>query len=163
MKDCLECRKRLILHTFVGQVDLRQNVLIEVHDARTGRLLESELAKNSIILAGRNLVRDVLRGSDPAPTHSAVGTNSTAVADSQTALLAEVHRNVITQRIADTSKLTWKFFLPSTAANGNTLREAGIFNAATAGAMLSRVTFAEIIKTTSISVTFTWVHTITSS
>jgi len=161
VNGCRNCQR--LRRAFVGQLGLYENVFIEVRDAVTGHVLRRLRARNSIILAGRNLVRDVLRGAVTEPTHAAVGTNATAVADGDTALVTEIHRNVLTQRLAGSSKVTWKFFLPSTVANGNTLKEAGIFNAVTAGIMLSRVTFADIIKTTSISITFTWVHTITSS
>lgn len=49
------------------------------------------------------------------------------------------------------------YYLGSGSANGNTLGEAGLFNAASGGTMFARVKLSPtIVKTSSIAVTFTW-------
>jgi len=53
--------------------------------------------------------------------------------------------------------------LPSTAANGVTLQEAGLHTASTGGVMFARVTYAGIAKSASISVTYDWTTTIGAS
>lgn len=132
---------------------------VEVRDAETGTLLQLEPGHNKIPQAGRNLLRDLLRAADTALTHVAVGTGTAAPLDNATALQSEVYRAVITQRIVDSSKLTTKLFIPSSAANGNTLSEAMIVNAASGGTVFSVVGFGGIAKTSLITVTLTWVHT----
>jgi hypothetical protein len=149
MRAVVSCRRP-------ERIGVRGDISVAVHDVASGRLLETRQVKNLVVTAGRNLLRDLLRGINTAPTHVAVGTGTAAVQASDAALAIEVHRNTITQRVSDTGQLTIKFFLPSGAANGQTLAEAGIFNAAAGGDMLSRVTYAGIAKTASITVTYTW-------
>jgi hypothetical protein len=130
---------------------------VEVHDAETGELLRSETVRNLVVTAGKNLIRDLIGGATSAyPTHFAVGTSSTAPAAGDTALGVEVFRDQITQRVYSAVQVTVKFYLATGYANGNTLREAGIFNAAAAGTMLSRAVYSAIAKTSSITVTYTW-------
>jgi len=135
---------------------------IEVHDAETGGLLRKETVRNLVVAAGKNLIRDLLGGATAAyPTHFAVGTSSTAPAAGDTTLGVEVFRDQITQRVYSAAQLTVKFYLPTGYANGYTLAEAGIFNAASGGTMLSRTVYLPaIVKTSSITVTYTWNITI---
>lgn len=134
------------------------NVTIEIHDAITGRLLRREKQHNLVVLAGRNLVRDAINGAGGSYTltHFAVGTGTAAPASTDTALGAEVWRDVVTKRTPDAGKLTIHYYLSSTAANGNALTEAGLFNAASGGTMFARVKYSAINKTASISVTYAW-------
>lgn len=137
----------------------RLNVTICVLDAQTGRLLHRERGHNLVTVAGRNQIRDLLyaAGAGTPITHFAIGTGSTAVAAADTALVAEVQREEVSQFTAASQLLTIAYFLPSTDLNGQTLREAGLFNASAAGTMHARYVFATAIsKTSSIAVTFTW-------
>lgn len=141
------------------------NVVAEVRDAETDELLDSQAVHNLVVNAGLNLIRDLLDGDAPAGiTHFAVGTGATAVAASQTALVTETFRAAVTQRISDAQQLTVKYFLPSGSANGGTLAEVGLFNAASTGTMFARAVLATTIaKTSSITVTFTWTITLAAS
>lgn len=134
------------------------NVVAEVRDAETGELLAEQAVHNLVVNAGLNLIRDLLDGDAPAGlTHFAVGTGATAVAASQTALVTETFRAAVTQRTSDAQQLIVKYFLPSGSANGGTLAEVGLFNAASTGTMFARAVLATTIaKTSSITVTFTW-------
>lgn len=143
----------------LSTVGLAANVLIEVHDAVTGELLHEQTHHNLVVDAGLNLLRDWLDGDAPTPpSHLAVGTGSTAPAAAQTALVAEVHRLAITQKIGTVSKTqTFKTYLPSTAANGSTLAEAALLNAGSGGTMFARTLITPtIVKTSAIQVTITW-------
>ncbi len=133
---------------------------ILVQDARTGEVLRDEWADNKIVTTGLDLVRDLLINTSAAPTHIAVGTDSMAPAAGNTALVTEVFRNLITRRTASPQKATFQLFLDTGDANGNTLKEAGIFNRSSGGTMLSRVTYADIVKTSGITATLTWDITI---
>ena len=115
-------------------------------------------AHNLAVTAGRNLIRDFLNGDAVTGlTHFALGTDGTAVTAADTALGAEVFRDVFTQTTKDAAKLTVKYYLDSSSANGNTLREAALLNAASGGTMYARVALPDaIVKTTSLAYTFTW-------
>lgn len=146
------------------------NVLIQVHDAFTGKLLSEQNPHNKVPLVGRNLICAVLAGdtalqSQP-PSHVAIGTGSSSPADTDIQLGNEVYRSVITQRSLSASSITYKFFVPATAANGYTLSEACIVNSSglvPVMPILSRVTYTPFLKTPSITVTYTWSHTISQS
>ncbi|MDA8212154.1 MAG: hypothetical protein M0021_09795 [Clostridia bacterium] len=139
-------------------VELPVNVTIEIHDAETGKLLRQEKRHNLITLVYRNLIRDIMNGTPATGTisHFAVGTSNTAPTANDTALGAEAFRDVVTKRTPDSGKLTIQYYLGSTSANGNTLQEAGLWNAGSGGTLAARVIFQPIIKTTSITATFTW-------
>jgi hypothetical protein len=142
-----------------GRVVVTENVLTEVRDALTDRLLRSIASSNLVVDAGLNQLRDLLDATIGSITHFAVGTSATAPANGQTALVAEVYRNTVTQRVKASASVTQRCFVASSAANGNTLREAALLNAPSAGTMFSRVTHDDIVKTISITVTHAWTHT----
>ena len=142
---------------------IRGELHIAIHDAKTGELIREETIGNKIVTAGLNLVRDLLGGNNAAPTHIAVGTDNTAPVAGDTVLGTEVFRNVITRRILSAVAVKFQLFIQASEANGNTLEEAGIFNASTLGDMLSRVTYTPIIKTGAITVTLTWTITISEA
>lgn len=139
-------------------IALWSNVLVVVQNAATGAELARQEHHNLVVNAGLNLIRDLLDGDAVAGlTHFAVGTGTTAVSASQTALITEVSRAAVTSRTSNAQQLVVSYYLPSGTANGNTLAEAGIFNAASTGTMFARVKLSPtIIKTASIAVTFTW-------
>lgn len=139
-------------------------LVVEVRSARTGRVLRRLRESNLVVNAGLTLVRDLLDSTITAPTpptHLAFGTNASAAAGTQTALVTEVFRDALTSRVRTGLTITFKHFLSSSQANGNTLREWGLFNAAAAGTMFSRAVFGSpIVKTVSITVTSQWTVTV---
>lgn len=134
------------------------NVITEVWDADSGALLARQQAHNLVVNAGLNLIRDLLDGDSVAGiTHFAVGTGTAAALAGDTALGGEVFRDAVTARTSNAQQLVVSYYLASGSANGNTLTEAGLFNAASTGTMFARVKLASaIVKTASIAVTFTW-------
>lgn len=133
-------------------------LVIEVRSARTGRLVKRLEQKNLVVNTGLNLIRDLLGNQGVQPlSHCAVGTSNTAANTGQTTLVAEVYRSAITQFTTSALTLTVKHYLSSTQANGNTLREIGLFNDGTAGSMYARSVFGTpITKTGLLTVTTTW-------
>jgi hypothetical protein len=112
-----------------------------------GRVVHHQQRHNRIVTSGRELVAQlftgVSSGTPPAPiSHMAVGTSK---ADPVTG--GAVRRvRVRLQTVFDFDD-----------ANGTEpLREAGIFNAATAGRMYNRVTFADVTKTNAFKLTLIW-------
>lgn len=142
----------------LSTVKLRDNVRVMVSDATTGETLHEETQHNLVVNDGLNLIRDLLDGDAVSGiTHLAVGTGTTAVSAAQTALVTQVFRDALTSKTSNAQQLVVSYYLASGSANGNTLAEAGLFNAAAAGTMFARVKLAStIVKTASIAVTFTW-------
>lgn len=144
------------------QVGCVSNVTVDVLDAATGRRLRRERGHNLTPTGGRNLLIDCLAydGIGIAPlglTHIALGTGSTAPTNNDTALAAELLRDVVTGRTKNSLKLTLKYYLPANQGNGNTIREAGLFNAATLGTLYARYVLSNpVVKTSSIAVVFAW-------
>jgi len=137
---------------------LRVNLTVDVHDAVTGQLRSRQQMHNLVVTAGRNLVRDLLKGDSSAIlTHLALGTGTTAVAAADTTLDTEVFRDALTSLTAGASTLTCTYYLATGSANGNTLAEAGLLTAASGGTLYARALLASTIaKTAAISVTFAW-------
>lgn len=133
------------------------NVRIDVLDASSGRTLYTEERHNLVVKAGRNLIRDFLNGLAPAAlSHFAIGTGTTAPTQNDTTLQTEIFRDAVTKRVPTDGKLQVKYFLASTAGNGNSLSEAGLLNAASGGTLFARVTYTPIAKTSSIAIVYTW-------
>jgi hypothetical protein len=137
------------------------NVDITVFDAATMRVLDRQSAHNLVVTNGLNLLRDAIDTGTITPlSRFAVGTSATAVNAAQTALITEVWRDAFTTKTTSAATVSIRYFLTSLTANGNTLREAGLFNAAAAGDMYARVVFNnEIVKTSAIAVLFAWTLT----
>lgn len=118
-----------------------------------------------MVTVGRSLVCDRVRGESSVAAIGwfAIGTGSTAVAATDTTLVTEVWRAAVTKMLTANGVLTVVYFLPATAANGNTLAEAGIFNAASGGTLLTRATHSAEAKTSTKTITYTWTITLTAS
>lgn len=140
------------------------NLTIGVQDATTGEALEVHELHNLVTNAGLDLLRDLLNeATDQGLTHLGVGSGSTAAAPADTALQAELLRDTFTKRTnTGTGAVTLTYFLGSTAANGSTLREAGLFTAVAAGTLFARAVHEPIAKTSAITVTYTWQVTFTA-
>lgn len=137
---------------------------IQEHDAE-GRLVSEEVVENLVTASGRGLLWDIILGVQPTLAAVAAGTSSTAVTDGQTALVAEVVRFQLTSMTRAGSVLTVRLFMGTAQGNGNTYREAGIFNtvAANSGVMLNRITHADKVKDTSKTLTYLITITLSSS
>lgn len=146
----------------------RVNVTIRVRRGDDGPVIREIRRHNLVVNAGLNKLRDLTgypgslsiayAPSNATPGYMAIGTGSTAAAAGQTALVTEVFRAAITRRVPDTAKLTFYYDLPTGSANGNTLREAGLFTEPTGstGEQWARVTHSAIDKSDSISVQYQW-------
>ena len=147
-------------------IRLDSNVQIDVHSAHDGRFLFGDRVHNLVVTSGRNLIRDLLSGaSTDELTHFGVGTSSTAVAAGDTDLGAIIGagRDVLTDINSASGQLTVKYYLNSSTGNGSTLREAGIFNASSGGALFARAVHSAIVKTSSVTVTYSWLITISAT
>lgn len=142
------------------------NLNIQIHDAETDSVIKTMREHNIITTAGKNLIRDLIGDvSTYGVTYFANGTDDTSVDISDTALGSEVFRNPITTTVYVDKKVTFKYYLSSVQANGNTLKEAGLFGGnatgtADSGTLVAHVTHDDIVKTSSVAITFSWDITI---
>jgi len=104
-----------------------------------------------VVNAGLNFYQQRMYSDTVAKmAYGAVGTGTNAPAAGDTALQTEVLRKSLTVTTnPSTGKAHLEFVVDYTEANGNTLTEVGIFNAAAAGTMLVRKLFASNIPKTS--------------
>lgn len=104
---------------------------------------------NLILNVGFDFIADAIGKASSRPScmgYTAVGTGTTAVASSQTALVTELARKAATySHTAGTKVFTFSTYFAAGEATG-AITEAGICNASSGGTFLDRVTFAVINK-----------------
>ncbi|KJS81645.1 MAG: hypothetical protein JM58_16345 [Peptococcaceae bacterium BICA1-8] len=153
--------ERFIKKLIKGKEDLalKGKLTINIINEVTGEI-KTVTEDNLVILAGRNLVRDLLAGDTVSGlTHMALGTDTSD--PSVTPTITEAFRKTLTSSTKADGKLTVDMFLASSEANGNTLTSAALFgNGATdtagSGSQYNKVVYAAIEKTSSLTVTYTW-------
>ena len=152
-------------------IKLRGCLELGVYNAANGELVDYRKVNNVVVTAGRRWVLEKI-GSFSNQTNSinaiAVGTSTTAPATSDTALGSEITATVgrLTIGTFTTTNLTsstpsWRAEVQfATDQATGTLGEAALMNtsSATAGTMLSHVTFSTISKATSntLSISSIW-------
>jgi len=105
--------------------------------------------------AGKNNVRDYLAGSAPtSPTHLALGLGNTAFNVADIALVNEVTRISLDSTSTSNKQVQFIATLNSATGNGNTFKEVGILNAASAGTLFQRNIFNGIDKDANIELKF---------
>lgn len=149
------------------------NVLILLHPGRDrSRILSAERRGNKVTRTGRQIVRDLLANTGPAPSALAVGTDPTPAEDSDLSLGQEVFRSLFTRRVPSESSIIYELYLTDQEANGETLSEAGLIALPQwshsglipqGGFLFARVTHTPIEKDSSVSVTYVWEIPISSS
>lgn len=139
--------------TLTGTLD------VVVYDS-TGKVKQEQSIKNLVVTAGKELVANRLKAdTQPAITHIAVGTNATAASAGQTALVVEVGRVAITSSVVTSNAVAFVATFGVGVATG-TLVEAGLFNDATTGTMLSRTASINVVKAATDTLTITWTVTV---
>jgi hypothetical protein len=117
---------------------------------------------NLVVTSGKAVVADRMKAAPAknAMSNAAVGTGATAPAAGDTTLGAEVagSRTAVALAVAG-AVLTYTASLGPGVGTG-ALTEAGLFNAAAAGDMLARTTFAVINKAAGDTLNVTWTVTV---
>lgn len=135
--------------------------VMRVIDAESRRVVRKIAKQNLITNVGRNMVRDARLGEI---SHMAVGTSQTEPTVSDTTLGNEVYRDLLTQTDRDTDyEVEYGFYIPSAKANGNTLREAGLFTASSDGDMFAKIDFDAVDKTPQTNLQISWTISITAN
>jgi hypothetical protein len=140
------------------------NVTLLVIDAKTDRVLRRIRTHNMIVNTGLNKFRDMMGYPDATcdgktPDYIALGTDATAAAAAQTTLIAEVFRKEVSNRVPDTYTLTYYLDVTAAEANGNSLKEVGLFTEAAGGTLWARATHTTVAKTVSIRLQYQWEFT----
>jgi hypothetical protein len=142
-------------------IPITGEVCLELFD-ENGELKDLRNVHNLVVDAGENHIADQLSSSPggSAMSHMAIGTGSTAAAFGDTALGTEIDRNALTSRTDAGNVVTYVGTWAAGDGTNAALREAGIFNAASAGTMLARAVYANIDKQAGDTLTITWTVTI---
>ena len=143
-------------------LELRGLVVIE-HRGPDGELRRRLEVPNLITTIGRAAIMEQLLGSPAGstkPTHMAVGSGAVAPALGDTALGTELGRVALTSKTRATNVLTMVANFPAGTGTG-AITEAGLFDAASAGGLDARATFAVINKGAldTLALTWTWTQT----
>lgn len=130
----------------------------KIENTTTG---ETRFVENTIHNVGfSTIIGRIGSGLTGSPfSHIALGTGSSTINSSDTALGAETLRleaNSIAQATTSVSNDTLRMIGSFTGDTTETLNEAGIFNLSSAGSMLSRVNFAgvPVVADDAINVTY---------
>lgn len=144
-------------HKHSDTLAITDNVEIIVHDHRTGK--DTLLTTHNLVTdGGRDAIAGLLSQQYHAEgfTHLSVGTGTTAAATTDTALVAEVYKGLITRTGPGTNvgEAIAEYYLQRAQANDNTIREIGLW--------CGDVLYARALvpggvpKTKDYSVTFIW-------
>ena len=129
----------------------------------TGDIVETLEVPNLVVTVGKNFIASSMlkttTNSPAAMTHMAIGSDLTAAAAANTTLGVELGRVTLTASTVSASAVTYTATFPAGTGTGD-VKEAGIFNAASAGTLLCRTTFPIVTKQAGDSIAITWVVTV---
>lgn len=155
---------------FFSKSKVKINFTVEMYDSATvvrdergdiasGKLLGILETHNKIVDDGLDLIRSAISRTTTPLGYIAAGTDSTAAAAGQTALLAEIDRvGIISYDDISTGVVRFRAIFEADQANGS-LAEFGIFNDALAGVMGARATVTPFDKDNSITLRVNWTFT----
>lgn len=140
-------------------ITLKGQVNIRVVDTKTNTLKQDITIPNQVVAVGKEWVADRISANTVGVmTHMAIGEGATAVAPLTDNALGTQLAIVALTGIGEPSGATVTYSASFAATVGTgTLREAGIFNAASSGTMLARTTFDAINKAAADAITITWI------
>lgn len=116
--------------------------------------------KNLVTTAGKQYIASrSVDASANAIGWIAIGSNNTAPAVGQTALVTETARAAISSGSATGGVATFVATIPAGSGTG-TVEEVGLFNASSAGTMVARALTGTITKPAGLGLQFTWTLTI---
>lgn len=142
-------------------VQFNGEVLIEVRGP-DGKLKDSRFIRNTVMTVGKEAIADQLLAAPTLekPGYMAVGESAAAVEESQTALTTQNGTRKALGSKTRAAKVITMVTEFTAGEHTATLKEAGVFGAATVGTMHARTTFTEIIKGAEDTLTITWKITI---
>lgn len=140
--------------------NIKGDLRIILRDTITGEVKLDRLEKNLVVTAGKTYIASRMSdASADVMSHMAVGTDATVPAGGDTALVAEVSRVALTSTTPTANAILYSASYGPGVGTG-ALQEAGIFNAAGSGTMLSRTTFAVVNKGAADEMIINWTVTV---
>lgn len=149
----------------MDSIKITGRVHLKITDKDGNVKLDKDLGENIITNAGKAQIALLAGDSTATPfTYLALGTSSTAVAASQTALQAEIVDSGLARTVATVSRTTTtvsndtlSLVYTWTASGSKSIEEIGIFNASSSGTMLGRklTGTSSVINTDQITATYT--------
>jgi len=133
-------------------------VMVEI-TGPDGQVKERREIKNLVVTSGKTFIAGRMVGTPTAMSHMAIGSSSTAAANGDTALGAELGRVALATSGSSANVVTYTASFPAGTGTGAVV-EAGIFNASTAGTMLCRTVFPVINKGVDDAMSITWQITV---
>lgn len=128
-----------------------------------GNIVETLEVPNLVVTVGKNFIASSMikttTNSPAAMTHMAIGSDQTAATAANANLGVELGRVTLTASTVSANAVTYTATFPAGTGTGD-VKEAGIFNAASAGTMLCRTTFPIVTKQAGDSIAITWVVTV---
>ncbi len=128
-----------------------------------GNIVETLEVPNLVVTVGKNFIASSMikttTNSPAAMTHMAIGSDQTAATAANTTLGAELGRASLTASTVSANAVTYTATFSAGVGTGD-IKEAGIFNASSAGTMLCRTTFPIVTKQAGDSIAITWVVTV---
>jgi hypothetical protein len=142
---------------------IRGDLHVQLFD-ENGVEKETHDFKNLVVTSGITYICSRMAGTAKAVMgYMALGSGNTAAAAGQTDLVTLLgSRNALDSTTPATSSITYVSTFGAGVSTG-AVQEAGIFNAATAGDMLARVTFPVVNKQSGDTMVITWSLTLTAS
>ena len=142
---------------------LKGRVALELKDAQ-GNTKEVREIDNLVVNTGLGYIADRMEGtSEAVMSHMGLGSGSTAAAAGDTDLETLLgSREALDSTTVTANQIVYVASFEAGDATG-AVREAGIFNASTAGTMLCRTTFDVVNKAADDTLAVTWTITISAS
>jgi len=141
---------------------LKGDVAVVLRD-KNGNVKEERKINNLIVDTGLNFICDRMKDDETAMTHMALGSGTTAPAAGNTSLESQLgSREALDSSTVTNNQIVYISSFEASDATG-AVSEAGIFNAASGGTMLCRVTFAVVNKAADDTLTINWTITLTAS
>ena len=164
----------ILIPKFKNTIEVGGSLSIVVTDTIENKIKQELYIPNLVVSTGKTFIASRMVGTSSAVmTHMGIGTDSTTEVVGNTALGAELTvgggytgytRASLTTSTNSANVVTYVATFaannPSAPSGGAVLREAGIFNASSAGTMLCRTTFPIVTKLPADALTITWTVTI---
>lgn len=130
---------------------------------KDGNVKDQRVCENLVVDAGLEFIASRMVGTAASiMSHMGLGSGTTAAAAGNTALETALGSRVAlasaTVAGGNAKQVEYTASFPAGTGTG-TVTEAGVFNAATAGTMLCRTTFAAVNKTADDALSITWTVT----
>ena len=142
---------------------LRGDVSIKLYD-KDGNVKDSREITNLVVTSGLTFICSRMAGTSPAVmSFMGVGSGTTSPAAGQTALVSQLgSREALDSTNASANTIVFVCSLEAGEGTG-AVSESAIFNAASSGTMLARVTFPVVNKQASDTMSITHTITLTAS